>query len=266
MSFSTAWLDLREPADRAARDPGLRAAAEDYLGDGWAVDLGCGTGATARAFGPAARWRLVDRDAALLARARERVPGARIHALDLGAPGALGALPLAGARLATASALLDLTSRGWVEALADRLAAEGLAAYVALTYDGDLAWQPPVAGDTAVRAAFNRHQRRDKGLGSAFGPALGPEAAPAFAAAMRARGYAVRVAPSPWRLGPGALRDELESGVAAAAAEAGGSVVAWLQARRAARGGGSVTVGHLDVLALPPGRSAQSKITSVSRP
>ena len=263
MSFSAAWLDLREPADRAARDPELRAAAEEYLGDGWATDLGCGTGATARAFGPAARWRLVDHDAALLAEARERVPGARIHALDLGAPGAFGGLPLAGARMVTASALLDLTPRAWIEALADRLAAEGIAAYVALTYDGGLDWRPPVAGDMAVCAAFNCHQRRDKGLG----PALGFEAAPVFAAAMRTRGYAVRVARSPWRLGPGALRDELETGIAAAAAaEAGGPVADWLQARRAARGGGSVTVGHIDVLALPPGRSAQSKITSVSRP
>ena len=259
MSFSAAWLDLREPADRAARDPGLRAAAEDYLGEGLAVDLGCGTGATARAFGPRGRWRLVDRDAALLAEAKARLPGAETHPLDLGA---IGALPLRGARLVTASALLDLTPADWIEALADRLAAEGLAAYAALTYDGGLDWLPPGPDDTVVRAAFNRHQRGDKGLG----PALGPEAAQTFAAAMRARGYEVRVAPSPWRLGPGALRDELEAGVAAAAAEAGQPARAWLQARRAARGAGSVIVGHLDVLALPPGRSAQSKITSVSRP
>ncbi len=105
MSFSAAWLDLREPADRAARDPALLAAAADYLGDGWAVDLGCGTGATARAFPPRARWRLVDRDAALLARARARLPEARTYALDLGA---LDDLPLDGARLVTCSALLDL--------------------------------------------------------------------------------------------------------------------------------------------------------------
>ena len=84
MSFPAAWLDLREPADRVARDPALLASAAAHLGNGWAVDLGCGTGATARAFGPGARWRLVDRDEGLLAEARARLPDARVHALDLG--------------------------------------------------------------------------------------------------------------------------------------------------------------------------------------
>ncbi len=83
---------------------------------------------------------------------------------------------------------------------------------------------------------------------------------------MRDKGYVVRVAPSPWRLGLGDLRDELEAGIAAAAGEAGCDAAAWLQARRAARGAGSLRVGHLDVLALPAGRRAQSKITSVSNP
>ncbi len=54
----------------------------------------------------------------------------------------LDALPLDGARLVTASALCDLVSRDWLEALADRLAARGPAFYAALSYDGAMAWTP----------------------------------------------------------------------------------------------------------------------------
>lgn len=257
MSFEAVWLALREPADHAARDPGLLAAAREMLGDGPAVDLGCGTGSTLRAFGgPAERWRLVDRDPALLAEAAARAPGAAVVAADLRD---LDALPLGGARLVAASALFDLVSREWIEALADRVAAEGAAVYAALSYDGTMAWAPPLAADAAVLAAFNAHQRGDKG----FGPALGPEAGRALAEAMARRGYAVRIAASPWRLGPAdaALARALAAGVAAAAGAA-----EWGQARAAASGAASCTIGHLDVLALPGAPSAQSKITSVSRP
>ena len=66
VSFDADWLELREPADRAARDSGLLAAAAGYLGGALALDLGCGTGATVRAFGGVGRWRLVDADPALL--------------------------------------------------------------------------------------------------------------------------------------------------------------------------------------------------------
>lgn len=268
MSFSAAWLALREPADRAARDPGLLAAAADLLtGEAWAVDLGCGTGATARAFAAlapgGARWRLVDRDRALLAEARARLPGAvETFAADLGD---LDGLPLAGARLVTASALLDLMPAAWIDALAERLAASGIAAYAALSYDGRLGWTPALDLDQAVRRAFNAHQTTDKGLG----PALGPAAAAAFADAMARRGFFVRTAPSPWRLGPdaAALQHSLIDGIAEAAGAAGlAGTGAWAQARRAASGSGSVAVGHLDVLALPPGVSTQSKITSVASP
>jgi SAM-dependent methyltransferase len=266
VSFEAAWLDLREPADAAARDPGLLAAAAAHLGEApapVALDLGCGTGATARAFGTRVaglRWRLLDRDAGLLRLAAARVPGAELVAADLAA---LERLPLEGVRLVTASALFDLVSRAWVEALAARLAAAGLGLYAALSYDGRLAWQPALAADEAGRAAFNRHQRTDKG----FGPALGSDAGAALAEAFGARGYAVRTARSDWRLGPGALQAALADGVAAAAAAAGcAGASAWGQARRAASGSGSCTVGHIDVLALPAGARAQSKTTSESRP
>ena len=259
MSFEPTWLELREPADVAARDPGLLAAAAAFLGDGLALDLGCGTGATVRAFGGRGRWRLLDRDPRLLALAAARCPAAETVEGDLAE---LAALPLDGVRLITASALLDLASPWWVEALADRAAAAGVGVYAALSYDGTLFWEPALPGDAAVATGFDRHQRRDKGLG----PALGPEGAAALARAMRRRGYAVRTAPSPWRLGPAeaALQAALIEGIAAAAAETGVATRAWRQARLAASAAGRASVGHVDLLALPS--RAQSKITSELSP
>ena len=267
MSFAQSWLELREPADAAARDPALLAAATAHLAAvpaPLALDLGCGTGATCRAFGarpPGLRWRLVDSDAGLLAVAAAAC-GAEAVLMDLAR---VGRLPLDGVRLVTASALFDLASREWIEALAGRLAAAAVGVYAALSYDGRMDWHPPLPEDAEVSAAFNRHQRRDKGLG----PALGPDAAAALCAALGRRGYAFRSAPSPWRLGPAqaALQAELIRGVAEAAAEAGCvAAAAWGQARRAASGAARCTVGHVDVLALPAGASAQSKTTSESSP
>ncbi len=262
MSFTAEWLELRAPADAAARDPALRAAAAEHLGrDGVALDLGCGPGAACRALPEAAGWRLVDADARLLALATARCPGAETVRADLAD---LAPLPFRDARLVTAFALLDLAGEAWLEALAGRVAAAGAGLYAPLCYDGTIAWDPPLPEDAAIVAAFNAHQRRDKGLG----PALGPEAATVMARAMAARGYRVRLAPSPWRLGPqqDALHRSLVAGIAEAAAEAGARGAAgWAQARLAAIGSGC-SVGHLDILALPAGASTQSKTTSESRP
>jgi trans-aconitate methyltransferase len=261
VSFEASWLDLREPADRAARDASLLAAAADRLRSGpspVAVDLGCGTGATCRAFGALAatvRWRLVDRDAGLLAIATARCPGAEAISADLTD---LDALPLVGARLVTASALLDLASADWLDGLAERLARVGAGFYATLTYDGAMAWYPPLTEDETVRIAFNDHQRRDKGLGAA----CGPDAAATMADALRRRGYAVRLAPAPWRLRAGALQSALADGIAGAAFESGLDATGWAQARRTASG---CTIGHWDLLALL-GASAQSKTTSESSP
>jgi SAM-dependent methyltransferase len=270
MSFDPGWLDLREPADRAARDPGLLAAAAEYLGamaDPVAVDLGCGTGAMVAAFsgriGVPARWRLVDNDARLLGIAAARGgAGAETCKMDLAG---IADLPLADAQLVTASALFDLVSRDWVEALADRLAGASVALYAALSYDGTLEWEPELPEDAAVRAAFNAHQLRDKGLG----PALGPAAGEALLSALARRGYFVRRAASPWRLGPAEaeLQLALIGGIVAAVGETGLLAAAgWGQARRAAMAASTCRVGHVDLLALPPGASAQSKTTSVASP
>lgn len=249
MGFSADWLALREPADHAARDGGLLAEAAEVAG-AVIVDLGCGTGSTRRAFGGLAGgavWRMVDADEGLL-----RLAGGEGHCLDLND---VQALPLDGAGLVTASALFDLVSAEWVERFVARVAGLRLPVYAALSYDGVMAWKPALPEDAAVTEAFNRHQGGDKG----FGPALGPQAADHLAAQLRAAGYAVLEADSPWWLGPAqaALQAELLVGIAQAAGEAGfAGADAWLAARRALLGQGECRIGHRDLLAVPPAMAA----------
>lgn len=254
MGFDAAWLDLREPADRRARDASLLGRAMAHLGPGARVlDLGCGTGATARAFASmgagALEWCFFDNDPALLAAARLRHPRAETRLGDLAD---LDGVPLGGVRMVTASALFDLVSEGWASGLVERLAAQGTALYAALSYDGTMRWSPEDRLDAEVTARFNDHQRGDKG----FGPSLGPQAAARLAGLLRARGYAVSCAPSPWHLGPqdAALQAALLSGIAAASRETGlAGAGDWAMRRRGALGHARAEIGHIDILALPGG-------------
>lgn len=267
MSFAITWLDLREPADHAARDKDLLSRAINHVGrvpTPAIVDLGAGTGSTVRAFGlPGVAWTLVDADAGLLDEADRRLrPRVAVAAMDLRD---VAQIPLTGARLVTASALLDLTSAAWIDALAERLGAAQIGIYAALSYDGNMAWSPADPHDAAVTRAFNAHQRSDKG----FGPALGPAGADALVEAMRARGFRVWSRPSPWRLGAAetALQEQLLRGIAAAAADAGyAEAIDWLARRLSAAASAVCTIGHTDVLALPARSNAQSKMMSVPRP
>ena len=245
--FSLDWLALREGADDRARNAGLRGAFLDALpGSPTVIDLGSGTGSTARALEiEGARWVLTDDDPALLTEAARRLPGAITLQADLAED--IETVLSREADAITASALFDLVSEEWIERFAR--AAGGRIVYGALTYDGTEAWEPEHPADLAVARAFDAHQRRDKG----FGPACGPMGASVLARALEAEGYAVTLAPSPWRLNraqDGALMDTLAEGVAAAAMEAGGDAAEaqdWLSARRSAI---RCTIGHLDLLAV----------------
>lgn len=252
MSFSTAWLDLRESADNAARDASMLADVRAFLArqrDPVIVDLGSGTGSTLRAIGDVqARWRLVDHDPALLAEAAQR-SGSTVETIELDLTRTAD-IPLDGAALVTASALFDLASARWIDALVDRLAASRTGLYTALSYDGVLAWSPADQDDATIRNAFNAHQRGEKG----FGPALGPSGAAYLADALRRRGHRVMIADSPWELGPAEaeLQRALVTGIADAARELGvASADAWLERRLVAATSAHCKVGHLDVLALP---------------
>jgi glycosyltransferase involved in cell wall biosynthesis len=301
--FPASWLALREPHDHAARDAMLTEKLRGWLvaAGGLArpdpatdaapplgiVDLACGTGSTFRYLAPRLggpqRWILVDQDRCLLAHAPQSGAGTgasigmggvfadcqvTTSCLDLAAD--LDRLPLAGADLITASALLDLVSIEWFKRLLATIVAAGSqpapappilpALLLALTYDGVIRWQPALADDDWTTTLFNHHQRGDKG----FGPALGPQAADEVAACLSVAGYSLTTAPSPWHLGPAddRLQREFLAGIAGAAAEmlaegaaAGDAarLATWLASRTAliAAGISAVEVGHQDLLALP---------------
>lgn len=265
--FDAAWLALREEADRRARAPHLVALLLQALAGREnrealrIVDLGSGTGATLRAIADRLplpqRWLCVDDVESLAALCAQEARDDLVvecRLADLAA--SLERCLDEGADLVTASALLDLVSREWLQRLLDAAGSRGSLLYCALTYDGRLEWSPPHPGDAAVRSAFNAHQGRDKG----FGPALGPHAAAAFEALLRERGWRVATDPSDWELSARAdapLLRELLAGIAAAALEQEPSLSAtfasWSEIRRAQLADGelSLVVGHRDVLALP---------------
>ncbi|QPH52780.1 class I SAM-dependent methyltransferase [Pontivivens ytuae] len=248
MSFSPDWLALREPADHAARSPALLGRLERWVGgrDLRIVDLGSGTGSSWRALAPrlGGHWTLTDLDPVLL----ERMPaGVERRQVDLSAE--LEDMVVR-ADIVTGSALIDLVSAEWLDRLVAALA-PSTAVYFALSYDGREDWSPAPPFEAQALAAFRQHQEGDKG----FGPALGPGATQHLGAALAARGWQVSVADSPWRLGSGqralieALADGARDAVAETGALIGTELEAWWQARRTAQ---RASVGHLDLLALPP--------------
>lgn len=132
--YAPEWLELREGPDAAARagdliDP-LRIRLANLPGKAGLVihDLGCGTGSMGRWLAPRLdgpqHWILHDRDPYLLhfaavASPRSAADGSRVTVeTRRGDVGLLTPDALAGASLVTASALLDVLTRGEIETLA----------------------------------------------------------------------------------------------------------------------------------------------------
>ena len=168
-----------------------------------------------------------------------------------------------GRHLVTASALLDLVSESWLSALAQQCRASGAAALFALTYNGQSSCVPVEPEDEMIRKLMNRHQKTDKGFGTAAGPDATDDAARCFSAV----GYRVRRESSDWVLRPDTrdLQRELIEGWAKAAVEIAPQQSAlvhdWL-ARRLAHvdaGRSHLTVGHEDLAAWPPLRDSAAE-------
>ena len=261
--FSPDWLALREPYDHAARDRGLVGKLAE-----WAdarpqlkvADLGAGTGSTVRALAPFLQdrqsWHLVENDPVLVEAGEALLSKSAWHwryeALDI-SNSLEQAIP-DGVDIITCSALADLVSRRWLEALVDQVLLRGCALYLALTYDGRLRWRPGDIHDPEIRQLFHRHQQRDKG----FGPALGPKAADEAATLLEPHGISLSGS-TPWRLGYAdkTIQEMLLEGFVHAAHEIEPSqsreVDDWRRQRQRAidAGRSALLVGHRDLLFLP---------------
>ncbi|MEU6369657.1 class I SAM-dependent methyltransferase [Streptomyces sp. NPDC046931] len=266
--YAPQWLQLREPADAAARahdllDP-LRirlANRSGRPGDIVVHDLGCGTGSMGRWLAPlldgAQHWILHDRDPYLLHFATVGAPkaaadGSRVTVTtQRGDIGRLTRDALAGASLVTASALLDVLTADEMETLAAACVGAGCPALLTLSVVGRVELTPEHPLDEEIGEAFNAHQRR--------GDLLGPDAMRAACEVFGRLGASVRVRPSPWRLGAeqAELTGEWLRGWVGAAVEQRPELAApaktYLQGRLAdcAAGRLRVVVHHSDVLVLP---------------
>jgi hypothetical protein len=267
MSFSEDWLALRAAADDRARSGELIATAADDLERRRAnpgvpvriVDLGAGTGATLSAIAPhlprPQGWLLVDGDPHLLHAAETRLRAHLPADVALAVQEAdLAATPTPWHHrpdLVTASALFDLASKGFIEALARRLQAEGVPLLAMLTYDGRLELAPGHPHDRDMVDAFNAHQKGYK----SFGPAAGPDASSLLRTAFEQRGFAVEERDTAWVLerprDETLMRAKLQGWAEAARALRPDDAVIedWLADRLAECD--RIVVGHRDLLALP---------------
>ncbi len=284
-SFTTDWLYLREPADHTARDNAVSTRLVAWAkahGSLSVLDLGTGTGSNLRYLAPRLGhdqyWRLLDHDATLLAALPGRLGewaamndhrftegrecllegdgfSARIEFARADLANGIEQYLKVPTRLVSASALLDLVSRSWIEQLLIACQAHGCALCFALNYNGLVRWQPAVPDDDALRERLNAHQRQRKGLGMALGPAAGD----IMARRMASAGLDVTRADSNWQLGEpmadlqvALARGWVEAAVEHDAAFAERANRWFVQRESVARTRDArVVVGHVDVLGLP---------------
>jgi hypothetical protein len=265
---SSEWLDLREPADAAARAHDLVDHLRRHLpatGRRVIHDLACGTGAMGRWLAPLLpgpqHWVVHDRDADLLQIAAADLPGPAADEASVVVEtrrsdiAQLRPHDLADATLITASAVLDLMTEEELAGLVKLCAGAGCPALLTLSVVGRVDLVPADPLDSRVAAAFDAHQRRM----TVGGRLLGPDAVAAAVEGFRRLGCEVLVRPSPWRLGAAEadLAGEWFTGWVFAASdqeiELAAEADAYARRRLAeARAGElAVTVGHADLLVLP---------------
>ncbi|SDL30100.1 Methyltransferase domain-containing protein [Lentzea albidocapillata subsp. violacea] len=256
MTFAPEWLALREIADADARSEELADVVRETLVNRNPLtirDLGCGTGSMGRwlagRLGGVQHWVLHDRDPRLLGLAvagmneLENVT-AETREGDLTS---LKAADIEGADLVTCSALLDLLTTNEMNALAVACVEAHVPALFTLSVAGRIDIDPAEPLDAAFQDAFNAHQRRVVDGRRLLGPDAPAVAEEAFVAA----GASVRTAQSPWRMNGDALQREWLKGWVDAAVEQEPTLAAEAPEYLRRRSTASVTVHHVDLLALP---------------
>jgi glycosyltransferase involved in cell wall biosynthesis len=268
--FDQQWLVLREPADHRARSQTLLARCQDWVNnqvEGSSAtlritDLGAGAGSNgvylSERLPVRQHWTLLEQNPLLLGEARARL-APKVAGLDpvectLDVGNLNDRIP-PDTRLITASALIDLVSASWLDALADAAQSRKAAVLIVLSYAGEFQLSPGHPDDDWLRAQVNEHQHGDKGSGTA----LGPDATAYLQEQLEARHFAVALAPSPWVLGAESkrLQGALIQGWCEAALEQCPEererIGRWQASRQAMAEQGALTVqvNHHDLFAWP---------------
>ena len=264
------WLAARAAADTSARASTVETLLPDLINylieiravDGILeiIDLGAGTGANQKWLAPRLpfqqRWIHLDHDP-VISRSLPQPGDTMIIDSSVESLGRLLAEGSVDHRLVTCSALLDVLTTAQLDAVCEAVIDHQVPALFSLSVTGAQSVSPVDPHDQRLLDAFNDHQRR---AGRA-----GPEAITLAGAALRAGGFTVSSAETPWQLSaPGdsafvaqLLQERLD---AAVAQDPGLSVTAkaWFELRRAQLELGvlQIEVGHRDILALPGGTSA----------
>jgi hypothetical protein len=264
------WLAARAAADTSARASTVETLLPDLINylieiravDGILeiIDLGAGTGANQKWLAPRLpfqqRWIHLDHDP-VISRSLPQPGDTMIIDSSVETLGRLLAEGSVDHRLVTCSALLDVLTTAQLDAVCEAVIDHQVPALFSLSVTGAQSVSPVDPHDQRLLDAFNDHQRR---AGRA-----GPEAITLAGAALRAGGFTVSSAETPWQLSaPGdsafvsqLLQERLD---AAVAQDPGLSVLAkaWFELRRAQLELGvlQIEVGHRDILALPGGTSA----------
>ena len=206
---SPTWLELREPADAAARATDLVELLREHLptkGRAEIHDLGCGTGSMLRWLAPrlsgSQHWLMYDRDPDLLDLVGANQPTSSADGSPVTADPRqrdITRLPdqdLSGASLITASALLDMFTVDELGRFVATCAAAHCPVLLTISVTGRVDLAPADPLDLVLTDAFNDHQRRL----SDRGPLLGPDAVGIAAELFAGLGMDVTVRPSPWVL------------------------------------------------------------------
>ena len=151
MSFSAAWLELREPYDRRARNAAVidavaAALAEPAVGHDRRSCLrhrldACARSAPRSRRGRTGGWSTTI-SACSRARRNRRRPDVNVTTVPIDLNRDLEAALDGPVDLVTTSALLDLVSDEWLRRLAVEAAARRLPVYAALSYDGRVEMTP----------------------------------------------------------------------------------------------------------------------------
>ncbi|MCM2130318.1 class I SAM-dependent methyltransferase [Larsenimonas rhizosphaerae] len=277
--FASDWLTLREPVDHRSRHPSLLAPLIDALNSQAhkrlaVVDLGCGRGSNCRYLAPRLpfdqHWQLIDHDPILLDEAMVSAPTLSSGQLELSSRLSSIAHPAElvppSTTLVTASALLDLVSRPWLEALVAHCSSHCMVVMMTMSVDGRFFIEDPDGNpalkrlDMLMEEAINHHQQQERGLGTACGSEGWRIAAELLADA----GYQVHCAPADWQLSRASgtgdlalaerlLSERVDAALEVVPASQHDALRAWLAARLEGVNQGKITinVGHQDVLAVP---------------